>query len=549
MTYNVHMQPRYDQASLLDLVYEELDLVGGNLHDVSGDPYADADNERWRERGDWVDLAARVNAESVFFVNDDPVLVFSALPAGSQEDEIFQCYRRTWSLARPRCLFLAIGDELRVYSLASPPTALSPHPEPPTALEVITEAAEVGDKLAEFHRSRLESGATFEGGRLDERAGRADQQLLNDVREATRALVEAGLTRRIAHTLIERAILVRYLEDRTIITREYFTSIASLYPGAIALDLPATSRPNYGQPSHFAELLVHKAATYDLFDQLAEDFNGDLFTVPLAEREVVTDQHLRLLQGLLQGNVGGTQQPLFLWAYDFSVIPTNLISSMYEIFYHEDMSERHANTYYTPPELVEFALADVLDDHILGLEPVVCDPACGSGIFLVEAYRRMVRHEMLRDRKLLPSDRLRVLLLERIRGCDIDEAAIRLAAFSLYVAFLNYQSPQDIRVAGPLPRLIHREGEDHGNTPLVVADAFYPRDGEAPPESAPDALPASARLPWDKRGFEVIVGNPPWTEINGGRILAEHWAIERGLPFGDRSPSQLFLWRTLDLLA
>ena len=545
---NLSLQQSHKQLALLDQVYEALDLVGRDLLDVTEETHAASDNQRWRERGDWIDLAARVDADRVFFVNDDPVLVFSVLPEGSQEDEIFDCYRRTWSLARPRCLFLAVGSELRVYSLASPPTQ-APSKQAPTALEVITEAAEVGEKLADFHRERLESGATFEGGPLGEAGGRADQQLLKDVREATRALIEAGLPRDTAHTLIERAILIRYLEDRTIITAEYFSSIVSRYFDDGTLDLRRTAQPNFGQDSLFTELLFHKDATYELFGELAEDFNGDLFTVPENERDIVTEHHLSLLQSLLQGNVTSSQAPLFLWAYDFSVIPTNLISSMYEIFSHEDMSEQHTDTYYTPPELVEFVVADVLDDRTLDRQPTVCDPACGSGIFLVEAFRRMVRHEILQDGKPLSGDRLRQLLLGRIAGCDIDEAAIRLAAFSLYVAFLNYQSPQDIRLAGPLPPLIHREGEGSERRPLVVGDAFYPRQGKDPPESTPAAPVTGVGLPWGERGFDAIVGNPPWTEIRGERVLAEHWAEARGLPVGDRNPSQLFLWRALDLLA
>ena len=61
---------------------------------------------------------------------------------------------------------------------------------------------------------------------------------------------------------------------------------------------------------------------------------------------------------------------------------------MYEMFYRQSTKEQHGSTYYTPPELVEFILADLLDESALEGNPTVCDPACGSGIFLVEAYRR-----------------------------------------------------------------------------------------------------------------------------------------------------------------
>jgi hypothetical protein len=80
--------------------------------------------------------------------------------------------------------------------------------------------------------------------------------------------------------------------------------------------------------------LKDKELSYAAFDRLADDFNGDLFVVTDDERCAVTGQHLTLLRQLLTGAGFQGQESLFLWAYDFSVVPTSLISSMYEQFYH-----------------------------------------------------------------------------------------------------------------------------------------------------------------------------------------------------------------------
>ena len=530
-----------DPSSLLERVYTDLDLIGGTLIPVANSPSAD-DADHWGELGDWLLLADRINAERIFFLGDDPVIVFSSLPSGSDEDAIFDCYRRSWSLARPRCLFLAVGDELRVYSLANPPAGFGADRKAPEPLEIVTRAADVATRLAGFHRERLESGTAFEDSDMAKQSGRADQQLLRDVRTATDALVESGLTARIAHTLIERAILVRYLEDREILTDGYFDDIANRHPGSLDDLVADEPSPNFGRASRFIGFLGEKTLTYDLFDQLVEYFNGDLFLTSSEEREAVAASHLQLLRDLLQGQVGADQQPLFLWAYDFSVIPTNLISNMYEMFYREEVTEGKSNTYYTPPALVELVLGDVLDDDALDLEPTVCDPACGSGIFLVDAFRRIVRHEMRRLGHRLSSQRLRELLLHRISGCDIDESAIRLAAFSLYVAYLSYQTPQDIRQTGALPRLIQGDAPGQDPAPLIVRDVFSARTGDSPPDRAAEGFP------WQTHSFDVIVGNPPWTEITGEFTQAEKWASDHGYTIGDRNPSQLFLWRCLELL-
>lgn len=534
---------------MLERAYIDLDLVSGTLLDAIGSPSDASDAHPWSELGDWLLLAARVNADRVFFVNDDPVLVFASLPPGADENEIIDLYRRTWSLARPRCLFLAIGDELRVYPLTRPPTTPeSGNEQQLTPIALVTRAADVGDQLARFHRQRLESGAAFEDPEFAEQSGRADQQLLRDVRGATAALVAAGLSPRMAHALIERAILVRYLEDRGVLTSDYFDTLASRFRQRTRDIETQDITPDFGSPSRFVRFLGDRQLTYALFEQLATDFNGDLFVAEADEEHGVLEEHLQVLKGLLQGRPISQQPPLFLWAYDFSVIPTSLVSTMYELFYREE-ADGPTSTYYTPPELVEFVLANVLDADVLDGEPRICDPACGSGIFLVEGFRRMVRHEAARAGRALSSARLKELLLTRIAGCDIDEAAIRLAAFSLYVAFLNYQSPQDILSAGPLPRLIDRIGLGADRAPLLVGDAFSRLSDE--PGSAPVADSSmDPRLPWRMHEFDVVVGNPPWTEPTGGaRSLAERWALERHLPVGDRSQSQLFLWRALDLLS
>lgn len=494
--------------------------------------------DEWSSIGDWLLLADRVGADRLFFVNNDPVLVFSSLPEGASSADIFELYRRTWSLSRPRCLFLAVGDELRVYALNEPPTPNrhgTPVIEP---LEVLERTADVGERLARFHRERIESGSAFY--EIDQESrGRADQRLLHDVAAATAALVDTGLTHRTAHHLLERAILVRYLEDRGVLAPSYFDETASAKSSWSSLLSDQSVVTAFGPRSSFLRCLEDRELTRALFAQLARDFNGDLFVADEGDDDV-TSEHLALLRSLLQGTYSAPQEPLFLWAYDFSVVPTSLVSTMYELFYHQELEDQESSTYYTPPQLVEFVLGDVLSDEVLSRQPRVCDPACGSGVFLVEAYRRIVRYEMARSGGRLSSDRLRELLLDRVVGTDIDEAAVRLAAFSLYVAFLNYQSPTDIRQAGPLPRLIWRPEHSADRSPLAVADAF----------TAVDDSESSVMHPLKLRPIDVVVGNPPWTEpAQGTSSLGETWAKAHGLAVGDRNPSQLFLWLAVEMLA
>ncbi len=533
------MAPRALDGDLLERAYQELELEQGRLLETSDQPTFDEAD--WNSVGEWLMLAHRMGAERVFFVDDDPVILFARLPPTAGEAEILAAYRRAWSLARPQCLFLSTQDELRVYALTAPPARSVEEIGQLEPAKVVSRAANVAEVLALYHQERIESGSLFDMHTYQSRDGRADTRLLHDVRTANEALADEGLPLPIAHTLIERVILTRYLEDRSIITNDYFTKVAGSNRLWLETLDTVPDDPALGAKSTFVSCLTELDFTYAIFEQLEDDFNGDLFRVRDDEKEIVNQQHLDLVQNLLTGSGLGPETPLFLWAYDFDVIPTSLISSMYEQFYRAG-TDSDSGTHYTPPELVEFILGRVLTDEALERNLRICDPACGSGIFLVETFRRLVRHQSSAKRRALSSAELRELLLNRIVGVDVNPEAIRLAAFSLYLAYLNYQEPRDILRAGPLPHLIYRPGATETSAVLVTADAFASTSDEP-------SRGSTASLPFSSRSFDIVVGNPPWDEPSKTTDqLGDKWVRDRELPVGDRNLSQQFLWRSLFLL-
>ena len=540
---------------LLDAAYRDLDLQNGDLLATANKPDVSLTEDEWRNKGEWLILGQRMHADRIFFVADDPVVVFFALPSSADEEQIIAAYRRAWSMGRARCLFLAFEGELRVYALNEPPPRTLADQQRFTPLEIVRRAADVADALAAYHRDRLESGLQFEKPEYLNRSGRSDERLLRDVTAATDMLEASGLPRPAAHALIERVILVRYLEDRKVIGPDYFARVARHSNAWVDVMYQPSEMPALGAQSIFVSCLSDREFTYAIFEELAETFNGDMFVVGDLESSNIEQSHLSLVQNMLTGGGIDGRNPLFLWAYDFSVVPTDLISSMYEQFYRAGTDSKKG-THYTPPELAEYVIAQALTPELLSRTPKVCDPACGSGIFLVEAFRRIVRDEMARTVARLSSEKLRAILLKRIRGIDINPEAIRLAAFSLYLAYLNYQDPPDINAAGPLPRLIYRPGDPLDEAVLVVADAFSPFYAETLPldaaEYVGDAnndLEPSKFLPWYEQSFDLVIGNPPWDEPDEiPATSAESWAKQHAYPVGHRSPSQLFMWRALSFL-
>ena len=117
--------------------------------------------EEWVDRGDWQQLAAQVGAESIFFVDHDPVVVF-AKPVDTTPGALRMLYERIWCMARPQLLFLATPGELSAFDLTKPP------PKPHEAIEghdrliaVAKSVADIQSELGAYHRERIETGAAL----------------------------------------------------------------------------------------------------------------------------------------------------------------------------------------------------------------------------------------------------------------------------------------------------------------------------------------------------------------------------------------------------
>lgn len=526
----------------LDAAYKQLDFQNGDL--VAGN--LSRSDDGWTEKGDWADLAKHVGAQKVFFVQGNPVVVFAE--QNSRNPELaYQLFKRVWCMSRPNLLFLATPGELAVYDLTQAPPRNLQDWKGLTALERVTSASEVASVLKAYHRAQIESGKLFEERRFGAAKHRADKSLIQDLRSVRASLVDAGLggdKLGYAHALIGRSIFIRYLEDREILTDEYFKEVAGKKREWKSILASSPSTP-YVDPDmnrvYYLKVLGNKEFTYALFHQLAKHFNGDMFPKDEEEERAVTQAHLTLLQGFLRGDTV-KQQKLFFWAYKFDIIPIELVSSIYEEFYKTKNGKKDGKgTHYTPSALVEFLLSQVLTRERLDTKPVILDPACGSGIFLVESFRRIVRHRVQQQKgRRLTAQQLRKILRDKIRGIDINEEAVRVAAFSLYLALLHYQERKDILA----------QIEKDCQLPCLVK----PKDKRQRKKDGTyfDILQAeNAFSPDVDMKVDVVVGNPPWGADKEDPVRAKvalDWCIQRERPVGDKERSQAFIWRAIDFL-
>lgn len=332
---------------------------------------------------------------------------------------------------------------------------------------------------------------------VDRRTG-VDARLLRQLGSLEDNLAGDGLPRPEAQALIGRSIFMQYLVDGGRVDEEALQRLA----GHSAL------------PSVFND----REATIRLFAWLRDRFNGDMFP-----GEPVPDScYLRRIGEFLAGTDPASGQMSF-FPYRFDVIPVEMISVIYEQFVHSskkaptDSSEKErraeqSDAFYTPLTAVSLVLDEVLSG--CNGEETVLDLTCGSGVFLVEALRRLVHLQARRAG--LSRDLVRRVLYRQIRGVDISAEAIRVAAFSLYLAALELD-PDPAETEGSRFRPLI------GQT-LLVGDAFTTEPAERP--------------------VDVIVGNPPWS-FKGADGTATRRA--RGELASPRGESFDFVRRALEL--
>ncbi len=542
-----------EEINFLSAVYTELDFAtGAGYYQIT--PGMSLPNEL--AHISWITQAQKLGAEAIFFVDDYPTALFFKLDtilgmdATEQEEQIRQLYLKVWNTSWVPLFFIALPGEFRVYSAYQQPQQQEAWQSQERWLKRVQTITQVAELAEEFSRPEVESGRLFKRKAEDfNRENRVDQCLLNNLR-LLRGRIEGDQAekREQVHALIGRSIFIRYLEDREILVEAYFA------------DEDISQSGDY---HCYTDVLQSKADTYNLFRKLREDFNGDLFPLVDEEEQVITENDLEILRGFLLGQSMGEQQALFFWAYKFDIIPIELISNIYEEFYHEHGSKEDEGTHYTPTSLVDFVLTECLTAEKLDTGARVLDPACGSGIFLVEAFKRIVYHACRRKNvPQLSSQELVELLTERIVGIDINHAAIQVAAFSLYLAFLDFRDPPDIRQHKRLPKLIYDPTQSDSGKSLFAVNAFQltqpeyaeiqdriEQDARYAGRTADERMLEHPLLPLDDAKFDVIVGNPPWGSASGSEgQLAVQWCEAFRYPVGDRELSQAFIWRTRHLL-
>lgn len=454
-----------------------------------------------------------LQADAVFSAQNAPTSIFKdAGDVEPSDEDLRRWHEAAWNVGVAPLLWIITPTDVRLYDCyASPQLTDEQAGQAPVALDCFALQSIEGLRALDIQCGRIatETGAFWTSpiGSKINRRHRVDRELLAEISALEDRLTALGNpetdqavahARDIAQRFIGRCIFTWYLLDR---------GIAQPF---LPANMPADLSVMFATPSN----------AFALFDWLRTTFNGDLFPMddPGAEREQLTLQHLELIRDFVEGRslIPERLGQGRLFRFRFNAIPVDLISSIYQQFARTSAADeaRSQGLHYTPVELVHLTLDPVFEG--LPSHAAIIDPACGSGAFLVEAFRRLVWRAA--EGKPATRELVRRILYGQLFGVDINRAALGIAAFSLYLAALELdeQPISDIRDL-KFDRLI--------DTTLFEADSLG------------DNLPTQIT----SRSFDAVVGNPPWTFVTKGQSGDRRRTSEPSTLRPRRSPDQAFL--------
>lgn len=444
-----------------------------------------------------------IGADRCYFADGKPAMLFMDVQSFAEQGtlkKIADVLRNAWNYRKVILLMVCSEAEVRVYNCYTKPMYLNEgkvNLGKALLCSATYDDVERIQKVADcFSKMAIDNGAVWNVAddfiKKVDLKNRVDAYLVNCLNETTDVLSGMGLTDEIIHAILLRSLFILFLEDKG----------AAKEAGLYERIMP-------GADSYF-EILENKAATYKLFKEVNLHFNGNVTPVVEGEYEAVNEEHLKIIRKCFFDGDLSNQEKLFDEGrlFNFAVIQIQLLSEIYEHFLMQS-KKKERGQYYTPANLVDLILSEKLPiDKNTAIKPIL-DPTCGSGIFLVNGFKRIVKIWKLQHNGADPDfNTLKQLMLNNIYGIEIDETAVKVAAFSLYIALIDELNPKTLWMEDDyqLPYLIH-SGEnsvEHQGWNLWCMDAISPC--------------ADFKLP----SIGLLVGNPPFGTKIGSQTIKDY---------------------------
>ena len=519
-------------------VLQALDLAGykHNLYSVK-DSYADKLLEYYRMQ------ANRVNADYFYCFNNlienrpvPYIYIYDRHECNNKDTiNLVEINKQLWTLGEIALAVIIYEDGFKILDTRNPIKSVKKKPEP-SFLDGISVIREIDSCL----KKRIFEGRILEESPADYISVSPYQKLLDHIEKyVLNKNKQIGCELELLKKLLVKFILIKYLEEQ--------------------VDHNGNSVFDSG---FFKKFIVDKESNTTLFDKeytfcdvlrgndivgllsaLNVKFNGGIFKISPKEEMEIKAIDFHIIADALDGNKDFDGQ-ISIWRYyDFNLLPIEFISRLYERFVTSvDGKQKSTGAFYTPPHLARLLIDELLPfNKEIDFENFkILDPSCGSGIFLVLAYKRLITLWMLNNNKQIIEGEedikeIKKILSKCIYGVDINKDALSITATSLQIELSSHIRPKEIWEKLTFDNLV-----EHGN---LVNQGFFK---------------------WYKRTslrFDIIAGNPPFNiskkeqlkNIEAGiddEFFSEKYNdyVGKLCPFPNKNPALIFLYRCLNNL-
>ncbi len=293
--------------------------------------------------------------------------------------------------------------------------------------------------------------------------------------------------------ILDRLIFIRNAEDR------------DLEENRLQSDVRQWASRGRGQ------LVREISKIYAYFD---DQYNSKLFAKHLCDDLSIDNEVLvEVIEGL-NYSIDNS------YRYDFSIIESDVLGNIYEQYLgnilkstpkRAKLSEskthrKEQGIYYTPSYIVDYIVKNTVGEYIKSHTPEeirkvrILDPACGSGSFLIRAYKELENYwkvnsdfaQLTLDSEEFYSKKVEILK-NNIFGVDLDSKAVEIAQLNLLLQI----SERKQRL--PLLQTNIKVGNSLIDDPTVSDKAFKWE------EKFPEIM--------KEGGFDIVIGNPPYVRI------------------------------------
>lgn len=446
------------------------------LNTKNGLIYQNADNIQINARIKY--SLQHIDYDALYALDNIPLIIFKEYNNKNDYEKSFKkLLKQIWNLNDIPVLFICRPDQIEIYNA-------NIFDENESRLAIFKEI----DELTSFNIDDIVNGSFFTDYKDEfNKSKKVQDYLLNNISKTKEILSNNNLDNNIIYGLIGKLIFSKYLIDRNIIDYE---------------------------DDEFYTIIENKQLLFNFFKEIEDQFNLDLFKLDETDKTHIKKEHLKNLSNLFRGHDIVSHQQVLSCPYDFSIIPIELISNIYEIFLEEYVETK---SFYTPLFLVDYILDSTLDFKLeKNNHCKILDPSCGSGVFLVESLRRII-NKNLKSKDKLSNDDLINIVKNNIFGVDKDKNAIYLTILSITLTIFDYLNEVEINNF-QMPTLL---GEN------LFIDDFFNEKGD-----------------FNKlNSFDLIVGNPPWGSEDTHHVT---YSEKNTIPVSNKEISQTFSIRVKD---